>query len=132
MLWLLAPLVLLFSYKREPQNPTMRMMILVAAIRIIVLLYLESGHQAQPMLNIPRMNLEGFVTGETAAEEASGVKFPGIIDGISCRGKDTAFPGSRICRGKRLPKMMPRERYGLPGIPGKKPGKSLPEMMPRG
>ena len=73
MLLLLAPLVLLFSYTREPRNPAMGMMIPVAAIGIIVLLYLEAGHQALPNLNIPKMNMEGFVTGETAEDEASGV-----------------------------------------------------------
>ena len=73
MLWLLAPLVLLFSYTREPRNPAMGMMIPVAAIGIIVLLYLEAGHQALPNLNIPKMNMEGFVTGETAEDEVSGV-----------------------------------------------------------
>ena len=51
----------------------MGMMIQVAAIGIIVLLYLEAGHQALPNLNLPRMNMEGFVTGETAEGEASGV-----------------------------------------------------------
>lgn len=73
MLWLLAPLVLLFSYTREPRNPAMGMLIPVAAIGIIVLLYLEAGHQALPKLNIPKMNMEGFVTGKTAEDEASGV-----------------------------------------------------------
>ena len=73
MLWPLAPLVLLFSYTREPRNPSMGMMIPIGAIGIIVLLYLEAGHQALPYLNIPRMNLEGFVTGETTEDEASGV-----------------------------------------------------------
>jgi hypothetical protein len=72
MLWLLAPLVLLFSYTREPRNPEMGMVIPVAAIGIIVLLYLEAGHQALPNLNIPRMNMEGFITGESAEDEASG------------------------------------------------------------
>lgn len=72
MLWLLAPLVLLFSYTREPRNPAMGMMIPVAAIGVIVLLYLEAGHQALPNLNIPRMNMEGFITGESAEDEASG------------------------------------------------------------
>ena len=75
MLWLLAPLVLLFSYTREPRNPAMGMMIPVAAIGIIVLLYLEAGHQALPNLNIPKMNMEGFVTGETTEDEVSGVSF---------------------------------------------------------
>ncbi len=72
MLWLLAPLVLLFSYTREPRNPAMGMMIPVAAIGIIVLLYLEAGHQALPSLNIPRMNMEGFVNGEIAEDGGSG------------------------------------------------------------
>ena len=53
----------------------MGMMIPVAAIGIIVLLYLEAGHQALPRLNIPRMNMEGFVTGETTEDEVSGVSF---------------------------------------------------------
>ena len=44
----------------------------VAAIGVIVLLYLEAGHQALPNLNIPRMNMEGFITGESAEDEASG------------------------------------------------------------
>ncbi len=73
MLFLLAPLVLLFSYTRQPRNPAMGMVIPVAAIGIIFLLYLEAGHQALPYLNIPRMNMEGFVTGGTAEDEASGV-----------------------------------------------------------
>ena len=73
MLWPLAPLVLLFSYTREPRNPGMGMMIPVAAIGIMVLLYLEAGHQALPLLNLPRINMEGFVTGGTAEDEASGV-----------------------------------------------------------
>ena len=72
MLWLLAPLVLLFSYTREPRNPAMGMMIPVAAIGIIVLLYLEAGHQALPSLNIPKMNMEGFINGETAEDGGSG------------------------------------------------------------
>ena len=50
----------------------MGMMIPITAIGIIVLLYLEAGHQALPKLNIPKMNMEGFVTGGTAEEEASG------------------------------------------------------------
>ena len=73
MLWLLAPLVLLFSYTREPRNPAMGMMIPVAAIGIIVLLYLEAGHQALPNLNIPKMNMEGFVNRETAEDGGSGM-----------------------------------------------------------
>ena len=73
MLWPLAPMVLLFSYTREPRNPGMGMMIPVAAIGIMVLLYLEAGHQALPLLNLPRINMEGFVTGGTAEDEASGV-----------------------------------------------------------
>ena len=73
MLWLLAPLVLLFSYTRKPRNPALGMMAPVAAIGIIVLLYLEAGHQALPMLNIPRMNMEGFVNGETAEDGEPGV-----------------------------------------------------------
>ena len=72
MLWLVAPSVLLFSFAREPRNPAMGMMIPITAIGIIVLLYLEAGHQALPKLNIPKMNMEGFVTGGTAEEEASG------------------------------------------------------------
>ena len=79
MLWLLAPLVLLFSYTREPRNPALGMVIPVAAIGIIALLYLEAGHQALPYLNIPRMNMEGFVTGETAEDEASGVSLMELL-----------------------------------------------------
>ena len=79
MLWLLAPLVLLFSYTREPRNPALGMVIPVAAIGIIVLLYLAAGHQALPYLNIPRMNMEGFVTGETAEDEASGVSLLNLL-----------------------------------------------------
>lgn len=74
MLWLLAPLVLLFSYTREPRNPAMGMMIPVAAIGIIVLLYLEAGHQALPSLNIPKMNMEGFINGESAEDGGSGTE----------------------------------------------------------
>ena len=73
MLWLLAPLVLLFSYTREPRNPEMGMVIPVAAIGIIVLLYLEAGHQALLNLNIPKINMEGFVNGETAEDGGSGM-----------------------------------------------------------
>ncbi len=72
MLWLLASLVLLFSYTREPRNPQMGMMIPAASIGIIVLLDLDAGHQALPNLNIPKMNMEGFVNRETAEDGGSG------------------------------------------------------------
>ena len=75
MLWILAPLVLLFSYTRKPRNPAMGMIIPVAAIGIIILLYLEAGHLALPSLNIPKINMEGFINGETAEDGESGTEF---------------------------------------------------------
>jgi len=105
MLWLLAPLVLLFSYTREPRNPAMGMMIPVAAIGIIVLLYLEAGHQALPNLDIPRINMEGFVNGETAGDEASGAGFLELLtadpaaEGMLTEGPPSEVPPAEAAAG---------------------------------
>ncbi len=57
----LAPLVLLFSYTREPKLSQAGMLIPVGAASLIVLLYLEAGHQAVPMLDPPKFNFEILV-----------------------------------------------------------------------
>lgn len=100
MLWLLAPLVLLFSYTREPRYPALGMMAPVAAVGIMVLLYLEAGHQALPRLNIPRMNLEGFVSGETAGDGESGLSLSELLmalpagEGFPAEGLPTENPSA--------------------------------------
>ena len=58
MLYLLAPLVLLFSYTRKPRLGNAGALIPVGAFALIALLYLEAGHQAIPMFNPPKLNFE--------------------------------------------------------------------------
>ena len=57
-LFLLAPLVLLFSYTREPWFKNIGIVIPVVSFALILLLYLEAGHQAIPMFNPPKINLD--------------------------------------------------------------------------
>ena len=57
----LAPLVLLFSYTRKPKNAMIGMLVPVSSFALIMLLYLEAGHQAIPMFNLPRFNLQDML-----------------------------------------------------------------------
>lgn len=57
----LAPLVLLFSYTRKPKNAMIGMLVPVSSFALIMLLYLEAGHQAIPMFNVPRFNLQDML-----------------------------------------------------------------------
>ena len=57
-LFLLAPLVLLFSYTRRPKNPMLDLLIPVAGIALILLVYLEGTHQLLGALPIPKINLQ--------------------------------------------------------------------------
>ena len=57
----LAPLVLLFSYTRKPKSTMIGMLVPVSSFALILLLYLEAGHQAIPMLNVPRFNLQDML-----------------------------------------------------------------------
>ena len=61
MLLFLAPLVLLFSYTRKPKSTMIGMLVPVSSFALILLLYLEAGHQAIPMLNVPRFNLQDML-----------------------------------------------------------------------
>ena len=54
----LAPLVLLFSYTRRPKSAMAGLLVPVSSFALIMLLYLEAGHQAIPMFNVPRFNLQ--------------------------------------------------------------------------
>ena len=58
---LLAPLVLLFSYTRKPKNAMVGLLVPVSSFALIMLLYLEAGHQAIPMFNLPRFNLQDML-----------------------------------------------------------------------
>ena len=58
ILMYLAPLVLLFSYTRKPILNNHGILIPVGSFVLIVLLYLEAGHQAIPMFDLPKMNFE--------------------------------------------------------------------------
>ena len=72
-LLLLAPLVLLFSYTRQPRNPTLGMVIPAVSFGLILLLYLEAGHQALQEVNLPKMNLEEMMNpapAESLTEES--------------------------------------------------------------
>lgn len=59
-LFLLAPLVLLFSYTRRPKNPMLDLLIPVAGIALILLAYLEGTHRLLGLLPIPKINLQEF------------------------------------------------------------------------
>jgi hypothetical protein len=59
-LFLLAPLVLLFSYTRRPKNPMLDLLIPAAGIALILLVYLEGTHQLLSALPIPKINLQEF------------------------------------------------------------------------
>ena len=54
----LAPLVLLFSYTRKPKNAMVGLLVPVSSFALIMLLYLEAGHQAIPMFDLPKFNLQ--------------------------------------------------------------------------
>ena len=71
-LFFLAPLVLLFSYTREPRNKMMSTLIPVASFAMILMLYVEAIHQAIPMLNPPRINLQVVTDPSYATESLSG------------------------------------------------------------
>lgn len=57
----LAPLILLFSYTRKPKSTMVGLLAPVASFALIMLLYLEAGHQAIPMLSIPKLNLQDML-----------------------------------------------------------------------
>ena len=57
----LAPLVLLFSYTRKPKSIMVGLLVPVSSFALIMLLYLEAGHQTIPMFNIPRFNLQDML-----------------------------------------------------------------------
>ncbi len=57
-LFFLAPLVLLFSYTREPRNKMMSTLIPVASFAMILMLYVEAFHQAIPMFGLPKINMQ--------------------------------------------------------------------------
>ena len=69
MLALMAPLVLLFSYTRKPISPLLGVVIPIASFGLIVLLYLEAGHQAIPMLDFEKMDLSQLVEPYKEEEE---------------------------------------------------------------
>ncbi len=54
----LAPLVLLFSYTRKPKNAMVGLLVPVSSFALIMMLYLEAGHQAIPMFDLPKFNLQ--------------------------------------------------------------------------
>ena len=57
----LAPLVLLFSYTRKPKSTMIGLLVPISSFALIMLLYLEAGHQAIPLLNIPKFNLQDIL-----------------------------------------------------------------------
>ena len=57
-LFFLAPLVLLFSYTREPRNKMISMLIPAASFAMILMLYVEAIHQAIPMFGLPKINMQ--------------------------------------------------------------------------
>ena len=69
MLALMAPLVLLFSYTRKPISPLLGVVIPIASFGLIVLLYLEAGHQAIPMFDFQKVDLSQFVEPYKEEEE---------------------------------------------------------------
>ena len=81
MLWIIAPLVLLFSYTQKPRNPMLGTFVPAASFGLILLLYVEAGHQALPAVNLPKINLQGFVTGEVTEEQLLGEGLLQIVAG---------------------------------------------------
>lgn len=57
-LFLLAPLVLLFSYTRKPKHPWMGMLVPVAGYVLIIVAYVEGIHQLLYLLPFERVSLE--------------------------------------------------------------------------
>ena len=57
-LLLLAPVVLLFSYTRKPKYPWIGLLIPAAGVILILLIYLEGGHQLLYRLPIEKIDLE--------------------------------------------------------------------------
>ena len=57
-LFLLAPLVLLFSYTRKPKHPWMGMLVPVAGFALIFVAYVEGIHQILYLLPVGKVNLE--------------------------------------------------------------------------
>ena len=129
MLWLLAPLVLLFSYTREPRNASFGMMIPVASIGLIVFLYLEAGHQALPILNLPRMDLSAFL-GAGPAE--GGASDAGLLELLTADPAAGGIPMEGIpmegIPAEALPEAPPAEAAGAEGIsPDQTPAAGSPE-----
>ena len=57
-LFLLAPLVLLFSYTRKPKYPWMGMLVPVAGCALIFVAYVEGVHQILYLLPVGKVNLD--------------------------------------------------------------------------
>lgn len=57
-LFLLAPLVLLFSYTRKPKHPWMGMLVPVAGYVLIIVVYVEGIHQLLYLLPFEKVSLE--------------------------------------------------------------------------
>ena len=57
-LFLLAPLVLLFSYTRKPKYPWMSMLVPVAGFALIFVAYVEGIHQILYLLPVRKMSLD--------------------------------------------------------------------------
>ena len=57
-LFLLAPLVLLFSYTRKPKYPWMGMLVPVAGFALIFVAYVEGVHQILYLLPVGKVNLD--------------------------------------------------------------------------
>ena len=60
MLWYLAPLVLLFSYTREPKKKA-ALIIPAVAIAVIAVFYIEALLLGLPELHLPKLNFKKFV-----------------------------------------------------------------------
>ena len=61
----LAPLVLLFSYTRKPKTPILGTLAPIAAISLIVVMYVEAAFQALAGINIPKVDMYKVVTEES-------------------------------------------------------------------
>ena len=57
-LFLLAPLVLLFSYTRKPKYPWMSMLVPVAGFALIFVVYVEGIHQLLYLLPVGKVSLD--------------------------------------------------------------------------